>query len=154
MHVYSLIPRLVHGWGTHESGNEASMCNEIQQVWEGRQSVHISLKEFENVITFWTAQNARIWLFIKMTTCCLSYSSFSTWTSRYCGCIYALSSPFSCHDPSSPSLLLQFFSFWRQANETTSATTVLRTIFLSTSGTDVCTQATPSIAYLKHDKLH
>ena len=32
MHVYSLIPRLVYGWGTHESGNKASMCNEIQQV--------------------------------------------------------------------------------------------------------------------------
>ena len=108
MHVYSLIPRLVYGWVTHESGNEASMCNEIQQVWEGRQSIRISLKEFENVIAFWTAQNARMWSFIKMTTC-----------------------------PSSPSLLLQFFSFWRQANETTSAATVLRTIFLSTSGTDV-----------------
>ena len=68
--------------------------------------------------------------------CCLSYSSFSTWTSRCCGCIYALSSlPFSCQGPSSLLLLLQFFPFRHQANETTSAATVLRTIFLSTSGT-------------------
>ena len=45
--------------------------------------------------------------------CCLSYSSFSTWTSRCCGCIYALSSlPFSRQASSTPSLPSQFLPFW------------------------------------------
>ena len=60
---------------------------------------------------FWTAQNAKIWSFIETTTrficfarrcCSLSYSSFSTRTSRRLGCIYTLSSPpFSCQAPTS-----------------------------------------------------
>ena len=79
--------------------------------------------------------------------CCLSYSSFLTWTSRCYGCIYTPSSlPFSCQAPSSP---ITFLPFWRRENETASAATALRTIFLS--GTDVWAA---SIAFLKCDKLH
>ena len=59
---------------------------------------------------FRTAQNAKIWWFLKTTTrficyarhcCSLSYSSFSMRTSQRWGCIYILSSPFSRQAPSS-----------------------------------------------------
>ena len=112
----------------------------------------------------WTTQNVRIWSFIKTTTCfisftrhccSLSYSSFSTWTSRCCGYIYILSSlPFSCKVPSSRSLPSQFLPFWRWDNETASTITALRTINLRTecliaflSGANVCAQATSSITF-------
>ena len=57
---------------------------------------------------FQTAQNAKIWSFIKTTMCficfarrccSLSYSLFSTQTSQRWVCIYALSSPFSHQAP-------------------------------------------------------
>ena len=118
---------------------------------------------------FRTAQNARIWLFLKTTTCfiCFArcwcshlYSLFLTPTS-WRGCNYALSSlPFSRQIPSSSSLPSQFLPFCRCNNETASAATALRTInfhkctqlqdiliaFLS-----VCVQATPLITLLKQD---
>ena len=59
---------------------------------------------------FRTAQNAKIWSFLKTATCficfarcccSLSYSSFLTRTSQRWNCIYALSSPFSRQAPSS-----------------------------------------------------
>ena len=87
------------------------MCNEVCKLWKGTQSAHITLKEFKNVSVFWTAQNAKIWSFLKTTMrficfarCCCSllYSSFSTRTSRRWGCIYLLSSPLFSHQaPSS-----------------------------------------------------
>ena len=63
----------------------------------------------------------------------------------------------------SSSLPSQYLPFWHRGNETTSATTVLRTVNLYESfckqdiliaflnGTDVCAQTTPSIAFLKRD---
>ena len=89
---------------------------------------------------FRTAQNVRIWLFLKtamrficFTRRCysLSYSLFSTRTSQHYGCLYTLSSlPFACQ-----ALLLALSSalpslFWHRNNETVSAATALRTINL------------------------
>ena len=71
--------------------------------------------------------------------------------------------PFLCQAPSHSSLRSQFLPFCRCNNETASAATVLRTIttfckqgilIAFQSGPDVCAQATPLIAFLKHDKLH
>ena len=82
-------------------------------------------------VCFWTAQNERIWSFLKTTTCficfarhCCSLLCLSFWmrTSWHCGCIYTLSSlPFSCQAPSSSSLPSQFLPFWRHDNGTASA---------------------------------
>ena len=76
-----------------------------------------------------------IWWFLKTTTCficfaghccLLSYSSFSTRTSRHWGCIYTLySPPFSCQALSSSSLPSQLLPFWRHDNETASTATAL-----------------------------
>ena len=89
---------------------------------------------------FWTPQNAKMWSFLKMTTrfICfarhcysLSYSSFSTWTSRRWGCIYALSYPFSRQALALPSSLpSQLLPFWRRDKETASTATALRKINL------------------------
>ena len=87
-----------------------------------------------------TAQNAKIWSFINMTTCficfarcccSLSYSSFSVRTSQRWGCNYALSSPpFSHQALAFSSSLPSRLPFWRHDNETTSAATALRAINL------------------------
>ena len=85
---------------------------------------------------FRTAQNERIWSFLKTTTwlicfarlCCShSNSLFSMQTSRPCGCIYAV---FSHQAPSSSSLPSQFLPFWCRDNETASVTTALKTLNL------------------------
>ena len=79
------------------------MCNEVWKVWEGRQSVlRITLKEFENVSTFSNhtehedmvvSQDDHALICFARCCCSLSYSSFSTWTSRHWRYIYALYSP-------------------------------------------------------------
>ena len=101
-----------------------------------RKAKHTHLKESRMRARFWTTQNAKIWSFIKTThficftrhCCSLSYTSFSTWTSRHWGCINALSSPPFLRQALalSSSLPSQLLPFWRRYNETASAATALR----------------------------
>ena len=73
------------------------------EKWKGRQSIRITLKEFENVSAFLNCTECEDMVIsqgdhvLYLLRCSLSYSLFSTWTSQHWGCIYALSSPpFSC----------------------------------------------------------
>ena len=119
-----------------EAISHACATNEVWKVWEGRQNVR--WKSLKMRARFWTPQNAKIWSFIKMTThficfarccCSLSDSLFLTRTSQRWGCIYTLSSPFSCQAPSSFFFApITTFAIWRHDNETTSAATALRNI--------------------------
>ena len=92
-------------------------------------------------VQFWTAQNVRIWSLLKKTTCficfarrccSLSYSSFSKRTSWRCSCICALCLLFRFRARllALPRSHHNFCHFCRRNNETTSATTALRTINL------------------------
>ena len=92
-------------------------------------------------VRFRTAQNARIWSFLKKTTCYICYA-------RCCCCSLVLivldtdftalwlhlcslsSLPFLRQAPSSSLLPSQFLPFCHRKNETASATTALRTINL------------------------
>ena len=83
---------------------------------------------------FQTAPNVRIWSFFKTVRhffflcfaghgSSLSYSSFSMWTSRGCGCIYFLCLCF-CFRASLLTLSSLFaWQFWHRNNETASAAT-------------------------------
>ena len=75
----------------------SAMCNEIRKVWEGWQSIR--RKSSRMWLRSQTTPHTRIWSFLKttmhflcITSHCssLSYSLFSTQTSRGCGCIYTL----------------------------------------------------------------
>ena len=93
-------------------------------------------------VRFQTEPNVRIWLFFKTVRrfffflcfsghgSSLSYSSFSMWTSRGCGCIYFLCLCF-CFRASLLTLSsLLVWQFWHRNNETASAATALRMINL------------------------
>jgi len=104
-------------------------------VWEGRQSVPITLKEFEKWVHFRTTQNAKVWWFLKMTTCficfarrccSLTYSSFLTWTYGVeAAFMLCLLLRFRTRLLALSSLLpSQLLPFWRHDNETASAATM------------------------------
>ena len=121
-----------------------------------------------------TSPNARIWLFLETATLCFTSCCslvliycISPRTSQVSDYLLSLSLWF-CFRVSllslSSSLLSEFLD-----NETASAATALGTTNLHISvhtfgkqelliaflnGTDVCTQATPLLAFLKHHKLH
>ena len=142
------------------------------KVWEGRQSVRITLKEFKNVSVssnhteredMVVSQDDHAFYCYARRCCSLSHHSPSGLYGieaaftfclllRFRARLLALSSP----------LPSQLFPFWHRDNETASAATVLRTINLRKctfckqdvliaflNGTDVCAQATPLIAFLK-----
>ena len=124
--------------GTCFWDGQLCMCNEVWKVCEGK-AYALSWKSLRMWARFRTAQNAKIWSFLKTTTrficfvrrcCSFSYSSFSTRTSRRWGCMYA--PPFSHQDPIalSSSLPSQLLPFWSRDDETASAATALRTINL------------------------
>ena len=113
------------------------MCNQVQKVWEGRQSVCITLKEFKNVSVSSNRTERKDMVvsqddhaFYCYARCCCSLSPFSTWTSRHWGYIYALSSPPISRQALSSLLLSQLLPFWHRDNETASTATALRTINL------------------------
>ena len=125
---------------------------------------------------FCTAQNTKIWSFIKTTMCficftrrccSLSYSSFSTWTSRQWGCIYALCSPQSFRTRLSfffaPITTFAILTLWQwdRSRRYSTENDKQDVLIAFLSGTHVCTQATPLIAFLnvtnyisERDKLH
>ena len=120
-------------------GLSSTKCEKCE---EGKAYV-LRWKSFEDVSAVSNrTERARIWSFLKTTTrfigfarrcCSLSYSSFSTRTSRRCGCIYALCLLFRFRArilALSSSLPSQFLLFWRRDNETASAASALRTINL------------------------
>ena len=116
------------------------MCNEVWKVWEGRQSIRITLKELENVSMFLNpteckdmvvSQDDHMLYLLARRCCSLWCSLFSIRTSWHWGCIYVLSSPFSRQALAlSSSLPSQLLPFWRRDKETASAATVLRKINL------------------------
>ena len=125
----------------------ACASNEVWKVWGGK-SVPTTLIEFWGCERGFAPHRTQRYGRPRARCCCsLSYSSFST---RTCGCIYALCLLFHFR----ASLLALSFSlpspFCCSNNETASATTVLRTINLCK-----CTQLFGIlVAFLKRDKLH
>ena len=80
---------------------------------------------------FWTAQNVRIWSFIKTTT--RLYSSLSTRLLNHTALWLHLCSVFSVFAPGSSSFFLASittFAIWRRDNETANTATALRKIKL------------------------
>ena len=168
-HKYSVSRVAISRRGMCFWCGRSCMHNKVWKVWEGGQSVH--WKGSRTWAWFWNAQITRIWSFLKTAThficfasrcCSLLHSLLSTRTSWCCGCIYALCLLFRFRSrllALSSSLTSQFLPFWSCNNETTSAATALRTINLHKcthlialpSRMDVCTQATPLIAFLKQD---
>ena len=127
--------------GTCFWDGQLCMCNEVWKVWEGRQSVCITLKEFENVSMFSNRTECKNMVVLKTTTrficfarCCFSFSRTHHSQHWLHGIVAAftlcLLFRFRARLAHSSSLPSQFLPFWRRDNKTTSAATVMRMINL------------------------
>ena len=110
------------------------MCNEVWKVWEGRQSVRITLKEFENVSVFSNCTEcknmvvsqddhtlyllARCWFSLSRTHHSRHWLHGIVATFMLC-----LLFRFCASLAHSSSLHSQFLPFWRRDNKTASAAT-------------------------------
>ena len=110
------ILRMARAFGT--VGHACAMkCKKCEK--EGK-AYALHWKGLKMWVRFRTAQNAKIQSILKTTThficftrccCSLSYSSFSTQTSRRWGCIYALSSHLFSHQTPSSFFLAPITTF-------------------------------------------
>ena len=110
------------------------MCNEVWKVWEERQSVRITFKEFENVSAFSNRREREDMVVSRdnhatALSCTHRSSCRFPWVlAAFMLCLlFRFRTRLLARSSSVPS---QFLPFWRCDNETTSVTTVLRTINL------------------------
>ena len=130
--------------GTCFWDGRSCMCNEVWKAWEGRQSVHITLKEFENVSAFsnHTEREDTVnsqddhTLFASLGAAALSHTHCSRPRLHGIETAFTLCLLICFHTrllALSSSLPSQLLPFWRRDSETASTTTALRMINLRIS---------------------